>query len=667
MKFLFFFLFSCSSVLTFGQACNTLGQNPSTAFPVCGTTSFQQNTVPICSNGPLPTPGCSGLAAKNPFWYKFTCFVSGTLSFTIIPINQNDDYDWQLYDITGRDPNEVLTNPALIVTGNWAGTYGNTGASASGVNFIQCGSIPADNAPKFAKSPDLILGHTYLLMISHFDDTQTGYGLNFGGGTAVITDPKLPAFASADAACDGTKVTVKINKDMKCKSLATNGSDFSLSVPGISVVAANSAACSASFDFSELVLTTSAPLPPGTYDVIMQSGSDGNTILDNCDRPIAVGSKISFTVFPQIPTPFDSITKVKCAPKTLELVFRKNIMCNSVATNGSDFIVTGPSAVTIVSATGVSCANGLSKKINVLLSAPIQVGGIYTISLRTGTDGNTLLDDCAQMTPASSLNFVVADTVSADFSYILNYGCAANTVNYTHSGANNVNVWQWIFTNNGVSNLQNPSVTYQSFLPTGTKLMVTNGVCSDTSSQNIIFDNYLKASFTVTPVICPQTPAEFTNNSEGRIVNWRWTFGNGITSMLNDPMPQVYNPQASTDFIAFPQLIVQNDYGCFDTITKPVKVAFSCFIAVPSAFTPNGDGRNDYLYPLQAFKAVNLLFRVYDRWGNLVFQGRDFTQKWNGRYRGQEASTGTYVWTLSYKEVDTGKEVVQKGTSILIR
>ena len=136
---------------------------------------------------------------------------------------------------------------------------------------------------------------------------------------------------------------------------------------------------------------------------------------------------------------------------------------------------------------------------------------------------------------------------------------------------------------------------------------------------------------------------------------------------MKTPTPQNYIPRASTDFIALPQLIVQNDYGCYDTITKPVKVAFSCFITVPSAFTPNGDGRNDYLYPLQAFKAVNLIFRVYDRWGNLVFQGKDFTQKWNGRYKGQEAAAGTYVWTLSYKDVDTGKDFSQKGTSILIR
>ncbi len=667
LRLLFISLFVSVCAVVCGQPCTTLGQTPATAFPVCGTTAFQQNVVPLCNNGALATPGCSGLEAKNPFWYKFTCFTSGTLSFTIVPINANDDYDWQLYDITGRDPNEVLTNQSLIVTGNWAGTYGNTGASASGVSFIQCGSIPSDNKPKFAKSPNIVQGRTYLLMISHFDDTQTGYSLNFNGGTAVITDPTLPNFLSAEAACDGTKISVKLNKKMKCSSLASNGTDFAVNVPGVVVSSAAGNNCSNSFDFDEFSITTSAPIPPGTYDVIIQNGSDGNTILDNCDRPIAVGTKVSFTVFPQVPTPFDSITKVKCAPQTLELVFRKNMMCSSVAANGSDFIITGPAPVTIASATGVNCTVGLSKKINVVLSAPLQVGGIYTIMLRTGSDGNTLLDECSQQTPVASLNFTVADTVNADFVYSINYGCAENVVNYVHNGRNQVTQWTWTFTSNGGSVVQNPQISYTNFNPTSTTLIVSNGVCADTSRQDLVFDNYLKADFSVTPVICPQTPASFINVSEGRIINWRWNFGNGNTSILKDPTPQNYTPLSSTDFIAFPELIIENDYGCFDTIKKPIKVAFSCFITVPAAFTPNADGRNDYLYPLQAFKATKLNFRVYNRWGELVFHGRDFTQRWDGRHKGQEAAAGTYVWILSFTNVDTGKYFEQKGSSILIR
>ena len=104
----FFFLYA-KPVLS--QVCTTLGQTPATAFPVCGTTVFRQNTVPVCNNtSNLFVPGCTDQAYidRNPFFYKFTCYTSGTLSFTITPLAADEDYDWQLFDITGRNPNDIL-------------------------------------------------------------------------------------------------------------------------------------------------------------------------------------------------------------------------------------------------------------------------------------------------------------------------------------------------------------------------------------------------------------------------------------------------------------------------------------------------------------------------------------------------------------------------------
>ncbi|HXB34879.1 MAG TPA: gliding motility-associated C-terminal domain-containing protein, partial [Puia sp.] len=87
----------------------------------------------------------------------------------------------------------------------------------------------------------------------------------------------------------------------------------------------------------------------------------------------------------------------------------------------------------------------------------------------------------------------------------------------------------------------------------------------------------------------------------------------------------------------------------------------------PGAFTPNGDGVNDYLYPLNALKAVDLQFRVYNRWGQLVFETTNWLNKWDGTTGGRPQAAGVYVWTLSYIDGDTGKRIFQKGTSMLIR
>ncbi|MEO7264367.1 MAG: gliding motility-associated C-terminal domain-containing protein [Ferruginibacter sp.] len=652
--------------LAYAQPCTSLGQNPSTAFPVCGTAPFFQTTVPICSGRNMIVPGCAGTATyadKNPYWYKFTCFQAGTLGFLITPTNPGDDYDWQLFDITGRNPDDVYTDARLIVTGNWAGTYGATGASASGVNYIQCASIPSDNKPSFAQMPQLILGHQYLLMVSHFTDSQVGYVLSFGGGTAVITDPLQPHMLSAEAACDGKEIRIRINKKMKCNSLAINGSDFSLSTTATSIVSATGGGCTASFDMDSIILFLNNPIPPGNHTITIKKGNDNNTLLDNCDREVPVGEQISFTVYPLVPTPMDSLTKPGCAPQSLSLVFKKLMKCNSVEPGGSDFMVTGPTAVTV---SGAACSGNLSKIITVQLAGPIQFGGIYTLFLKRGTDGNTILDECSQETPASSINFTIKDTVNADFSYNIIFSCDKNSVQYSHDGRNGTNIWKWSFDGTRTSNIQNPLITYTNFQPKNTQLIVSNGVCSDTSTISIVFDNLLEADFEVTNLICPQEQASFKELSRGNVLDYLWKFGNGNTSILKDPPPESYPVSTTTRNVAV-QLIIHNSYGCYDTATRYIKVVNNCYIAVPSAFTPNGDGLNDYLYPLNAYKAKDLTFSVYNRFGQRLFYTNDWLNKWDGTFKGQGADPGTYVWILTYTHTDTNRRIEQKGTTILIR
>ncbi len=147
--------------------CTAPGQNPSTAFPVCGTSTFIQSSVPICGGRPMPYRGCganSGLTDINPYWYKFTCFQAGTLGFLITPNTLNEDYDWELYDITGRNPDDVYIDGNLVVSNNWSGETGLTGASSAGTQSFVCGG---SGKPLFSKMPPLILQHNYLLLISH--------------------------------------------------------------------------------------------------------------------------------------------------------------------------------------------------------------------------------------------------------------------------------------------------------------------------------------------------------------------------------------------------------------------------------------------------------------------------------------------------------------------
>lgn len=662
----FIFLFFIWGQLANGQTCTTLGQTPSTAFPVCGTSIFSQSTVPYCGGRAVPGP-CSStdsLTDTNPFWYKFTCFKAGTLGFLISPVDLGDDYDWQLFDVTGHDPNEIYSNPSLFVSCNWSGNTGLTGASLAGKKLNNCAG---PKYPTFSSMPSLKLNHQYLLLVSHFTKYkpgQDGYQLSFGGGTASITDTVAPSLQSLNSSCDATNIYIRTNKKIKCNSLAADGSDFVLS-PAVAKVISAKSFCAA-FDMDSLVIQLNAPLPPGNYTISIKSGSDGNTLLDNCGRNIPVGNSLPLQILPLAPTPMDSLVPVKCAPQTLQLVFKKNISCNSIAADGSDFLIKGPNNMNVISANG-DCNNQMTKTITVNLENPIVNEGAYQIILKKGNDGNTLVDECAQETPAgSALSFIVKDTVSADFSYSINKGCDYDTVYFKNEGKNKINQWLWQMDYNGTSSLQNPVTYFNSFGKKQIILKVSNGFCSDTVSKKVYLDNELKAIFETNNILCPEDSAVFKNESIGNIVSYFWNFQNGNTSEIENPDPQKY-PMLLQEYNYPVSLIVENDLGCFDTSVNIIRALKSCYIAVPNAFTPNGDGLNDFLYPLNAYKADNLTFRVYNRAGQLIFETHDWTHKWDGTLKGEPQDAGVFVWTLKYILHDTGKPVFMKGSTILIR
>ncbi|MBX3254216.1 MAG: gliding motility-associated C-terminal domain-containing protein [Chitinophagaceae bacterium] len=665
-----FILFSglICSINLFAQNCTTLGQTPATAFPVCGTSVFKQQTVPACGGRSIPVPGCNDGAAYgdlNPFWYKFTCFATGTLGFTITPITGSDDYDWQLFDITGKDPNDVFTNSSLYVTSNWSANPGATGTTTNATAVTNCAGF---SYPNKSKMPVLTEGHQYLLLVSHFTDTnQSGYTLSFGGGTANITDPKDPHLDNARAYCDGSSIIVRLNKKMRCNTLASDGSDFSVSTGLATITGASAANCVRGFDMDSLTVNLSNPLPPGNYSLRIKKGADDNTILDNCDRGIPDGETISFTVEPLHPTPMDSIAAIRCAPDVLELVFKKPVRCNSIAGDGSDFIITGSAPVSIINAYGSCETGGVSSSIYVKLSAPIVTKGNFIITLRTGSDGNAIIDECEQETPSgASIPFQTADTVSAAFSYHVSLGCGLDTISYAHPGGNDINSWQWLFEDNTTSVFQHPQKIYSVFGEKNAMLVVSNGVCYDTASAGIDLDNELKAAFEAPEFICPEDSTLYKDISIGRIVQWSWTFGNGSGSTAQVPPTQRYvQPMIDQKYMV--QLEVTDDIGCRDVFQKEVTVVSSCYVAVPTAFTPNNDGLNDYLYPLNAYKADNLLFRVYNVYGQKVFESGYRLHKWDGTIDGNPQRAGTYVWTLEYIHRDMGRTFKLKGTTTLIR
>jgi gliding motility-associated-like protein len=661
---LFLVLFSTAISQT---PCNTPGQNPTSAFPVCGTGTFVQSSVNLCGGRKVPNPVCGNtlLDDRNPYYYKFTCYEAGTLGFLITPNDNNSDYDWQLFDITGKDPNTIFTDVTLSVSSNWSGYTGQTGTNATATGQFEC----AGNVPNFSRRPALVKGRDYLLLISHFSNNQAGYKLEFNGGTAVITDTAKPLMHELQIACTGTDFYLKMNKPIKCSSIAADGSDWEFFNGNVPIAKTVGVGCTTGFATDSLIITAATAVPVGTFALRAKKGSDTNTLLDLCDAALAEGQTLVVNRLPPFPTPIDSIKSVRCKPTELELVMGQAILCTSIAADGSDFTIAGPAQVNIAGATQVNCSNNLIKTIRLQLSRPITLGGLYTVTVKQGSDGNTLLNACNISTEVgNSASFTAYDSVLAKIDVLVNSSCEADTITFSNPVANGINRWRW--TESSTNQTGTAPMFLRIFTERGdvnVNLEVTNGVCTDSGKAVVNLSGLrVKAEFEYPAFACPGDTIFFTNKSTGPVAAWRWNFGNGNTSTLQNPPAQFYT--TALPIATLPVwLEVSHTNGCRDTVLHEIKVPNNCYIAVPNAFTPNGDGLNDYLYPLNAWKATDLVFRLYNRYGQLVWETTQWTRKWDGNTGGNKAPSGSYAWMLQYTDSETGKKVVQKGTTLLIR
>jgi len=102
-----------------------------------------------------------------------------------------------------------------------------------------------------------------------------------------------------------------------------------------------------------------------------------------------------------------------------------------------------------------------------------------------------------------------------------------------------------------------------------------------------------------------------------------------------------------------------------DTITVYVEDCFTDEIYVPNIFSPNGDGNNDVLFVRSKY-IESLTFSVYNRWGEMVFEGKDINEGWNGEYKGKRCDPAVFVWYLE-AVMTNGSVVGLSGNVTLVR
>ncbi|RYF86271.1 MAG: gliding motility-associated C-terminal domain-containing protein [Chitinophagaceae bacterium] len=222
-------------------------------------------------------------------------------------------------------------------------------------------------------------------------------------------------------------------------------------------------------------------------------------------------------------------------------------------------------------------------------------------------------------------------------------------------------VYQW----KPAANLGSPNdSTTEAFPDSSTKyeVIIEDSTCGITDSLSIQLPVVPKPKVTITKsndINCILGEATLHADGGGSFL---WQPSTGISdTRTNQPVVRI---NSTTTYF----LTVTTAEGCEikDSITvNVVNGAGSSRFPVPTAFTPNNDGKND-CFGVQYWGAVsNFSMSLFNRWGNLVFYTSDPTQCWNGIYNGQRQPGDTYIYLIKAK-TPCG-DVSRKGTFTLIR
>jgi gliding motility-associated-like protein len=333
-----------------------------------------------------------------------------------------------------------------------------------------------------------------------------------------------------------------------------------------------------------------------------------------------------------------------------------------ICAGGSDTLfATGANDYVWTPATGLDTTMG-----STVIASPSN-SITYTV---TGTGSNNCTNTAAVVVtihPPPAILFTADPSI----------GCAPLAASFDDNSTPAISTWLWNFgdTVSGIYNsdtIKKPTHIYSSAGTYSVTLsVITAGNCSGNFTNSSMVNVYPKpvADFYWEPdSVSIFEQFNFIDQSLNSYY-WNWNFGDPFTpsntSALQNP-DHTYN----TDGFYTVRLDVTSDHGCTDTIEKNILIKQEFRVIVPNAFTPNGDGTNDYFMP-QGIGWDESTFEMYifDRWGGEIYSTRDINKPWNGRYNNgtRNVPQGVYVCRIMVKNLAGIRKYNQLHIVTLVR
>lgn len=245
-------------------------------------------------------------------------------------------------------------------------------------------------------------------------------------------------------------------------------------------------------------------------------------------------------------------------------------------------------------------------------------------------------------------------------------GCEPLTVTFVNTTSGNFSNCQWSFGDG--SSWSGCDTAYNLYQSDGTfdvSLQTTsvNGCVGTTSYNDYIYvEANPIASFipSLYSVISLEPDVTFDNTSTGA-VNYIWDFGDG-SPQSNDVNPShTFPDNATTGYPVW--LYAYSPIGCVDSTLTVIEVDEVIIFYIPNTFTPDDDEFNQIFQPVftSGFDPFDFNLKIYNRWGQLIFESNNADEGWDGTYGGILVPDGVYSWKIEFKSISDDERFIHTG------
>lgn len=732
-KFLFLLLFSLSAVATYSQGpdcanaepfCTGLGNYTfpaSVNVPDMGSVGCLGTTpnpawyyMQIASSGNLDIHMSSGGDVDFICWGPFASLAAACA--TSLMTNPGIDCSYSTAaqedcNIVGAVAGQVyvmlITNYANISTNISFNQTGGTGST-------NCGII----APPIT-GDTVCAGQTIQFTVNN---PTAGATYSWSGPNNWTSSTQNPTIPNATTSMSGTysmviHIGTQTSPPVSCDVIVNPNPTITVTpaapatCAGVAVnLTGNSNGPSTTYAWSNGSSTNPTAVNPPSNTTYTVTGTDANGCTGTASVLVTINPNLVVGVTPSAPTiciggfvdltasggtsytwsPITDLSCTNCATTSASPAVTTTYTVNGTDANGC----TGSTTVTVITSNGpniqitqseeIICrgdtckltVNGASNVVWSPLNGLSSGTGNVVIASPMTTVTYTVSGDNNGCFGTGEVTVTVTPTPEINFSASVTEGCEQLRVQFTDNTHPAINQWAWNFHDGTSANLsnymQNPVHLFEEpgvYDVTLTGISPEGCVGSLTIPQMIVIHKNPIADFIYNPMVADELDQFIWFDDESaNAVSWSWDFGETYYLGNNSNLP---NPTHEYDGVGtyIVTLAIASEFGCVDTIRKPVVIEPLITFYVANSFTPNGDGRNDiFITQGVGIDEPSFEMRIYDRWGDQVFFTPDINLGWDGRITGQDkiCPFGVYVYYITYLDVK-GNIHKHKGTIDLYR